>query len=112
MHMLEYDVLLRRILENGIRKKNRTGIETLSIFGTQTRYRIDEYFPLVTRRKLWPKSILAELLWIISGSTNVRDLQALGSHIWDSWIEPTFEQKHNFVEGSLGPVYGFQLRYF
>nr|AIA16495.1 Thymidylate synthase [uncultured bacterium] len=107
-----YDDLLEYVLEHGKEKQDRTGIGTLSVFGTQTRYDISEYFPLLTRRKVWPKAIFAELLWMISGSTNIKDLQNLGSHIWDQWQSEEFEQKNNFVPGSLGPVYGFQLRHF
>jgi thymidylate synthase len=107
-----YDDSLKLILEKGIRKPNRTGVDTISIFGIQSRYRIDEFFPIVTKRKVWPKAIWAELLWFISGSTNNKDLQKLGSNIWTPWVDKNFEQKHGYEEGSLGPVYGFQLRHF
>lgn len=107
-----YDRLVEYVLEHGKEKQDRTGIGTLSVFGTQTRYDISEYFPLLTRRKVWPKAIFAELLWMISGSTNIFDLQKLGSHIWDDWRDEEFERKNNFIPGSLGPVYGFQLRHF
>lgn len=111
--MQPYDDALKNIIENGVPRTNkRTGIKTISIFGIQSRYRIDEYFPIVTRRKVWPKSIFAELLWFISGSTNNKDLQTLGANIWTPWVDPAFEAKHGFAEGSFGPVYGFQLRHF
>lgn len=110
--MEPYDNLLKDILENGFLKKNRTGIDTLNLFGTNSRYRINDYFPLLTGRKIWPKSIWAELLWVLSGSTNVRDLQALGSHIWDAWENKDFEKRNGYYPGSLGPIYGYQLRQF
>lgn len=108
----EYDNALENILRKGVKKSNRTGVDTISLFGMQTRYRIDEKFPILTRRKVWPKAIFAELLWFISGSTNNKDLQALGSNIWTPWVDKDFENKHGYIEGSLGPVYGFQLRHF
>lgn len=107
-----YDDALRLILEKGTRKPNRTGIDTISVFGIQSRYKIDEFFPIITKRKVWPKAIWAELLWFISGSTNNKDLQKLGSNIWTPWVDKNFEQKYGYEEGSLGPVYGFQLRHF
>jgi len=113
MYILEpYDDALRQILKNGVRKINRTGVDTIAVFGIQSRYKIDEYFPILTGRKVWPKSIFAELLWFLSGSTNNKDLQALGANIWTPWVDPEFEKKHGYAEGSFGPVYGFQLRHF
>lgn len=113
MYILDsYDDALRNILKNGVRKQNRTGIDTLSIFGMQCRYRIDECFPLLTKRKVWPKAIFAELLWMISGSTNIYDLEFLGSKIWSPWKDESFEKKNGYIDGALGPVYGFQLRHF
>lgn len=108
----EYDCALQDILYRGVRKQNRTGIDTLSIAGMQCRYDISERFPILTKRKIWPKSIFAELLWFLSGSTNNKDLQALGSNIWTPWVDREFEKKHGYVEGALGPIYGFQLRHF
>lgn len=107
-----YDDALQLILDEGVWKTNRTGVRSKAVFGVLSRYRIDEHFPIVTRRKVWPKAIFAELLWFLSGSTNNKDLQALGSNIWTPWVDYEFEKKHGFVEGSLGPVYGFQLRHF
>ena len=111
--MQPYDDALRQILKTGVSRTNkRTNIKTLSVFGIQSRYDISESFPILTRRKVWPKSIFAELLWFISGSTNNKDLQALGANIWSPWLDSEFEKKHGYAEGSFGPVYGFQLRHF
>lgn len=107
-----YDDALRSILEEGIRKTNRTGIDTISVFGLQKRYKIDSRFPILTGRKVWPKSIFAELIWFLSGSTNNKDLQSLGSNIWTPWVDENFEKKNNYAQGSFGPLYGFQLRHF
>jgi len=108
----EYDNSLEYILRNGERKTNRTSIDTLSVFGIQNRYKIDTYFPILTKRKMFYKSIFAELLWILSGSTNVNDLEALGSKIWSPWRNKEFELKNNYSDGELGPIYGWNLRHF
>ena len=110
--MQPYDDALENILKNGSRQSNRTGVDTFTVFGIQSRYKIDKYFPLLTGRKIWPKAIWAELLWFISGSSNNKDLQALGSNIWTRWVDKEFEQENGYIEGALGPVYGFQLRHF
>ena len=110
--MSPYDECLKKILNEGTKKKNRTGIDTLAIFGLMSTYDISEYFPILTKRKMFYKSIFAELLWILSGSTNNKDLQALGSNIWTPWTDAEFEKKHGYDEGELGPIYGFQLRHF
>jgi thymidylate synthase len=110
--MQEYDDMLNTILNKGIKKKNRTGIDTISIFGMQCRYKIDDRFPLLTRRKIWPKSIFAELCWFLSGSTNILDLENMGSKIWSPWQDKDFEHRHGYVNNSLGPIYGWQLRHF
>jgi len=108
-----YDDALALILKYGVTRTNkRTGIKTKSVFGITSRYRLDEAFPLVNRRKVWPKSIFGELLWFISGSTNNNDLLALGSKIWNPWVDEEFEHKHGYASGCFGPVYGFQLRHF
>lgn len=114
MYILEdYDAALRKIMTQGVKRTSkRTGQETRSIFGMMCRYKLTDRFPLLTRRKIWPKAIFAELLWFLSGSTNNHDLQELGSNIWTPWVDPEFEKKHGYVSGSLGPVYGFQLRHF
>ena len=110
--MEEYDDILKKILKKGIRKSNRTGVDTLSLFGTQSRYKIDEYFPILTKRKLFPKSIFAELLWMLSGSTNVNDLEKMGSKIWTAWRDPEFEKRNNYNDGEFGPIYGWSFRHF
>ena len=112
--MHPYDQGLYEILNHGVLKKNRrTGVKTLSVFGMIRKYRLDtDYFPIVTKRKLFPKSVFAELLWFISGSTNNKDLQKLGCNFWTPWVSDEFEEKNNFTDGSFGPVYGFQLRHF
>lgn len=108
----DYDDTLEKILKDGIKKSNRTGIDTLSLFGAQCRYRIDEGFPLPTRRKAFYKSIFAELIWMLSGSTNINDLNNLNSKIWDFWRDPEFEKRNNYVDGDLGPIYGHSFRHF
>ncbi|MFA5600889.1 MAG: thymidylate synthase [Phenylobacterium sp.] len=107
-----YDNALEEILKHGKKKADRTGIGTLSIFGMQRRYRINEYFPILTKRKIFPKSIFAELIWLLSGSANNKDLQALGSNIWTPWVNSEFEAARGYPEGDLGPIYGFQMRHF
>lgn len=108
-----YDEALWTILDEGTIKSNkRTGIKTKYLPGICSRYDLTKSFPLVTRRKIWPKSIWAELLWFISGSTNNNDLNALGAKIWNPWVDEEFEKKHGYAPGSFGPVYGFQLRHF
>ncbi len=110
--MEPYDQALRDILENGVERPDRTGTGTLSLFGYQTRYRINEHFPLVTRRKLWPKAVFAELIWLLSGSANNKDLVELGAKFWTPWVSEDFEAEHGYEPGDLGPVYGFQMRHF
>lgn len=110
--MEAYDRALEHILRNGVKRPDRTGTGTISVFGYQTRYRIDEDFPIVTRRKLWPRSIFCELLWLLSGSSNNKDLQKMGVNFWTPWVDEEFEKTHGFEEGELGPVYGFQMRHF
>lgn len=112
--MKPYDDALQEILEDGVSRTNkRTGIKTRSIFGMCKKYRLDKgVFPLLTRRKVWPKSVFAELLWFISGSTNNKDLQELGCNFWTPWVDQDFEKRMGYAENSFGPVYGFQLRHF
>ena len=110
--MQPYDDALRMILERGVKRTDRTGVGTLSVFGHQMRFRIDEQFPILTGRKVWPRSIFAELLWILSGSTNNHDLTKDGVNFWTPWEDEEFIAEHGYARGELGPVYGFQLRHF
>lgn len=112
--MKPYDDALEEILENGVYRTNkRTGIKTLSVFGMMKKYKLNtDYFPIMTRRKTWPKSVFSELVWFLSGSTSNKDLKDLGCNFWTPWVDHEFEKKHGYAEECFGPVYGFQLRHF
>ena len=110
--MKPYLDLLRRILDEGRSREDRTGTGTRAVFGHQMRFDLREGFPLLTTKKLHVKSIVHELLWFLRGETHVASLQAAGVRIWDEWATPEQTARFGRSAGDLGPVYGHQWRNF
>lgn len=99
--MQQYHNLLNYVLQNGTKKMDRTGTGTISVFGYQMRFDLQQGFPLLTTKKLHTRSIIHELLWFLTGNTNIKYLKDNNVSIWNEWAD---------AEGNLGPVYGYQWR--
>lgn len=113
---LQYLRLIERIFRHGSKKTDRTGVGTISLFGTQMRFSLrNGIFPLLTTKRVFWKGVVEELLWFIKGSTNAKELSDKGIHIWDANSSREFLDSCGFTDrevGDLGPVYGFQWRHF
>lgn len=107
-----YRYALQRVLLEGEERADRTGVGTLSVFGHQSTYDLREGFPILTEKKIHFKSVVEELLWFLSGSTDVKDLQARGVRIWNEWATAEECAKFGREAGDLGPTYGKQWRDF
>lgn len=110
--MKQYLDLLRHVLANGDRQTNRTNTDTLSVFGHQMRFDLAEGFPLVTTKRIHFDSIVHELLWMLSGESNIEYLQANKVKIWDEWASKDYRPEMGYPDGELGPVYGVQWRHW
>ncbi|MEX0916687.1 MAG: thymidylate synthase [Candidatus Spechtbacterales bacterium] len=108
--MKQYLDLARDVLENGVDKPNRTGIDTRAVFGRTMRFDMADGFPIITTKKVPFKIVAGELLWLISGSSDVKELQKLGVHIWDANAEADYWKPKAKFDGDLGRVYGVQWR--
>lgn len=108
--MERYLDLMSEIIADGDRMENRTGVDTLSLFGRQIRFDLRDGFPVVTTKKVHFKSVVHELLWMLSGSTKVAYLQENGVRIWNEWASAGYRPELGYEEGELGPVYGAQWR--
>lgn len=110
--MQAYHELLKRILEDGIDRDDRTGTGTRSVFGHQMRFNLASGFPLLTTKRVHLRSIIHELLWFLRGETHVASLQAAGVTIWDEWATEEQTARFGRESGDLGPIYGHQWRNF
>ena len=99
--MIQYKELLQRVINEGVKKEDRTGTGTISVFGHQSRYKMSDGFPVLTTKKLHLKSIIHELLWFLNGDTNIKYLNDNGVRIWNEWADE---------DGDLGHIYGYQWR--
>jgi thymidylate synthase len=105
-----YLQLLRNVIEFGERRKNRTGTDTLSVFGPQLRFDLVDGFPLVTTKKVWWKGVAVELDWMLQGKSNTSYLDEHGVKIWHAWSRASYLPEMAYPDGELGPVYGVQWR--